>query len=768
MSASAVLASSTWTNNANTYTHGPITLPSGIAVGDLLLCVFSCDGNAEVAASSGWTKLGQATYSSYVSGTIFWKLATGSDALTVTSSYAEQASAIVWRISKALGVEGYYATGSSANPDPPALTPSFDPTNALWVVTHSGDGTTVCSSAPSGIGLLVHDFQTKVAGTTSGASSGIAGIDATVSTLNPGSFTALSEQWVCWTLAIRPLPSAEIQVDGPLGAPALVGCFGDPQAILESPGPLGSAPELLLDAPPVAVLDLPGPLGAEPALVGIIPTTLTAQVRGPLGRRSRVRMVIEDVLALVAIASPLGAPSLRARHRAPIEAWWSVAGPLGLPRLFAQQRFVTPLTPAAGAAANRPRLLSDPIPLRRASVLPGYREDVVLPWVFGRVTLTPVALDAAGLEWLVADHPIVEVTAVRAGGSLVTGWQLVQALDATGTAVARLRLTQPPDDDLAVTVVGRRHPVTGAVLEHPADIAEEILRACGWSVPVDAFAALRDAYPDVVLGGVLDQVLTVREAVSRVLGSVDAEWSAYPLRAFTARPGDPMAVLTPATCSTASAEATHASLANTLRVTYGYDWAEGEPRGSLTVHAPEVLADQGELAHDLDLPWVRTARDALALAAAALDRRARPLWSLRLEVATHPRYQPGDTLTLDHPWVPSGPVMITTVDHAPTGQTLTARRWAGEPPRVELVARGARLDAAGEEAIQVSYRDGVATFTVLDDLGHPLANAAVTLDGTQTRTTDRSGLVQFTTPRGAHTLLIVAAGYATQELEVIV
>lgn len=763
----ALLGSSTWRNSADTKSHGPITLPSGVEVGDLLLCVFSVDAAPTCTASAGWTKLGQASYSTTVTGAIFWKIATGSDALTVTTSSSEQSSAIVWRLAHARGIEGAAEAGSSGYPNPPAFTTTVSAwPEYLWIVTHSGDSTVVCSSAPSGFG----DFLTYAAGTTSGASSGIAG-DVTGDTVNSRAayFTASSEQWVCWKLAVLPAHQLDGLVDGPLGAsPALVGCFGDPQAILESPGPLGAAPEWVFDAPPVAVLDLPGPLGADPALVGVVPRTLTCQVRGPLGRRSRWRLEIEDRLALVEVAGPLGTPALRARHREPRVAWLALSGPLGGPRLFAQQRFVTPLTPAAGTAANRPRLLSDPIPLRRASVLPGYREDVVLPWAFGRVTLAPVALDAAGLEWLVADHPIVEVTAVRVGGSLVTGWQLVQQLDATGTAVARLRLTQPPDGDLAVTVVGRRHPVTGAVLEHPADIAEELLRTCGWSVPVDAFAALRDAYPDVVLGGVLDQALTVREAVSRVLGSVDAEWSAYPLRAFTARPGDPMAVLTPATCSTASAEATHASLANALRVTYGYDWAEGEPRGSLTVRALEVLADQGELAHDLDLPWVRTARDALALAAAALERRARPLWSLRLEVAASPRYQPGDTLTLDHPWVPSGPVMITTVDHAPTGQTLTARRWAGAPPRVELVARGARLDAAGEEAIQVNYRDGVATFTVLDDLGNPLANAAVTLDGAQTRTTDRSGLVQFTTPRGAHTLLIVATGYATQELEVVV
>ena len=55
-----------------------------------------------------------------------------------------------------------------------------------------------------------------------------------------------------------------------------------------------------------------------------------------------------------------------------------------------------------------PLLLTDKLPLRRASDLPNYRTDAadkLLPWVFGRATLAPVPLDLVGAEWLVADHP---------------------------------------------------------------------------------------------------------------------------------------------------------------------------------------------------------------------------------------------------------------------------------------------------------------------------------------------------------------------------
>ena len=55
-----------------------------------------------------------------------------------------------------------------------------------------------------------------------------------------------------------------------------------------------------------------------------------------------------------------------------------------------------------------------------------------------------------------------------------------------------------------------------------------------------------------------------------------------------------------------------------------------------------------------------------------------------------------------------------------------------------------------------------------DAAGGPLAGAAVTLDGQDTRQTDAQGRVQFKTQRGAHTLDVYLAGYQPFALEVMV
>ncbi len=87
-------------------------------------------------------------------------------------------------------------------------------------------------------------------------------------------------------------------------------------------------------------------------------------------------------------------------------------------------------------------LLTDALPLRRATDLPNYRADAAeryLPWVFGRATLAPVPIDLTGQEWIIADHPVTELVRVTVAGKVTTGWQLQQRLDATGHAIAGRR-----------------------------------------------------------------------------------------------------------------------------------------------------------------------------------------------------------------------------------------------------------------------------------------------------------------------------------------
>ena len=112
-------------------------------------------------------------------------------------------------------------------------------------------------------------------------------------------------------------------------------------------------------------------------------------------------------------------------------------------------------------------------------------------------------------------------------------------------------------------------------------------------------------------------------------------------------------------------------------------------------------------------------------------------------------------------------IPATLVDHHRGTLQISAWMPAGDAPQVELLARGQAIDAAVADNA-VTFRDGKASFTIADDHGNPLAGAAVTLDKQETRNTDRNGLVQFTTTRGAHTLDVYAPGFAPFTMQVVV
>ena len=196
-------------SNATTFDTSAATL-SG-AIGNLLVAVISADGNPTLTAQvpplgAAWTKLGQASNSTIVTGAVFWKIAetadwgTNGDSLTITSSASEQFSGVFLRLSgTSLQIEGTSANGSSTNSDPPGEALAGGAAkDVLWIATRSGDSTVVATAAPASFANL----QSRAASGTGGASTNTAERALNAATLDPGAFTSASEQWVSWTLAV--------------------------------------------------------------------------------------------------------------------------------------------------------------------------------------------------------------------------------------------------------------------------------------------------------------------------------------------------------------------------------------------------------------------------------------------------------------------------------------------------------------------------------------------------------------------------------------
>lgn len=215
MAATVVSRNTGRTTASNTTSH-TITMPATINAGDLLLVIFSSDGQPTCTAPSDWNKGGQATDGALqVTGAWFWKYAAGGDTCTITTSSSEQSSHVSFDISGSSTPTGTSATGSSTNSAPPAF--NSGETSTLWIVTRSGDSTTVATAAPANYGNL----QTQAAAGTSGASSNTAERTVSTNSETPGTFTSNSEQWVCWTLGFP---------DRPTNKPYITGYNGDSTA----------------------------------------------------------------------------------------------------------------------------------------------------------------------------------------------------------------------------------------------------------------------------------------------------------------------------------------------------------------------------------------------------------------------------------------------------------------------------------------------------------------------------------------------------------
>lgn len=189
------------TTTTNTTSH-PITLPAGITNGDLLLVIFSVDQIPDITpVGTKWVFYGfDNDATSAVTSVVFWKIADGSDTLTITTSTAEQSSHISLRISGASGLVGNDVTGSSTNSNPPNLAMPYGAQDYLWIAARSGDSTVTATAAPASYSTLT----TIAAAGTGGASTNTAERSLNASSEDPGTFTSTTEQWVAWTIGIVP------------------------------------------------------------------------------------------------------------------------------------------------------------------------------------------------------------------------------------------------------------------------------------------------------------------------------------------------------------------------------------------------------------------------------------------------------------------------------------------------------------------------------------------------------------------------------------
>jgi preprotein translocase subunit YajC len=215
--AAPVVASVTETAFGTDTTDHYVDMPATVNAGDLLIVLFTNnDGSATVTTPGGWNALASTANGSAVRLSIYYKIAAGTEGGTTVNfatSANEQATAQVYRITDWHGTTppeiSTAATNTNTRPDPASLDPAgWDVADTLWIAVAGQDrgdqsGTTAYpSSYTDGISTQSSDPATTGVCRVHSARRVLA-----VASENPGAFTIpTSEEWVAFTIAVRPAP----------------------------------------------------------------------------------------------------------------------------------------------------------------------------------------------------------------------------------------------------------------------------------------------------------------------------------------------------------------------------------------------------------------------------------------------------------------------------------------------------------------------------------------------------------------------------------
>jgi hypothetical protein len=202
-------------------TSHTVTYPSGIQAGDLLLMIADKGSTAAtIAAITGWTELIDENLANGLYAA--WKKADGTESgtFTVTTSANTRLSVIVYRISGAADPTvtppqiGSTATGTSATPNPPSLSPTGGSKAYLWVAFagmagEEADDDTWGNTPPTD--YSPSPPRQKSCGTVGTNLGGLlisAERQFVGASQDPGTFGVdVSAAWRAQTIAIHPAPS---------------------------------------------------------------------------------------------------------------------------------------------------------------------------------------------------------------------------------------------------------------------------------------------------------------------------------------------------------------------------------------------------------------------------------------------------------------------------------------------------------------------------------------------------------------------------------
>jgi hypothetical protein len=183
-----VESTAVYTSAGSAVTTAPITMPSNIITGDLLIMVVKLGATNTATTPTGWTLL--SSRSSTGDSYIYYKVSNGSEGSTVnlTPSASSHVSAITYRISNYEGTPEAAFASTNVN-DPPSLTTSWSSTKNLFIAAcTTRQSNNAFTAAPTNYSNL-KTIGDPSSGTTTHVRLATATREVNSDTENPGAFT---------------------------------------------------------------------------------------------------------------------------------------------------------------------------------------------------------------------------------------------------------------------------------------------------------------------------------------------------------------------------------------------------------------------------------------------------------------------------------------------------------------------------------------------------------------------------------------------------
>lgn len=160
-----IIARHAWASPSLDATSHTVGLPAEIEAGDLLVCLYASDGGTTCTPSLGWATVSNVSNGTAVTGAVFYKLAEGNDALTVSTGAASQMASAVTYVFRG---QDYVDATSSISAAANTATPQFFATSLNRIYTYVAalfvDATGVASSPPPSFSELTTSQHASAGG----------------------------------------------------------------------------------------------------------------------------------------------------------------------------------------------------------------------------------------------------------------------------------------------------------------------------------------------------------------------------------------------------------------------------------------------------------------------------------------------------------------------------------------------------------------------------------------------------------------------------